>query len=93
MYLDGKEADGYASPALAEDLSGLPPAYIMVGQPGPFRDEAITYARRLLDAGVSVELHVIPGGFHGFGNAMKDTPLARRRVRDEYIGALSEALK
>ncbi len=54
-----------ASPARAEDLSGLSPAVIIVGELDLFVDEDIEYAQRLIQAGVSVELHVFPGAFHG----------------------------
>ena len=65
----GSDHDGdvspYASPAIAADLSGLPPAYVSAMEFDPLRDEAIHYALRLLEAGVSVELHSYPGTFHG----------------------------
>ena len=82
----------YASPAMAEDLSGLPPAYIMVGTLDPFRDEDIAYAQRLMAAGVPVELHVIPGATHGFEGVFADAPLSINAV-NEYVNALKEALK
>jgi len=44
----------------------LAPAFIGVGTLDVFRDENIEYARRLLAAGVPTELHVYPGGMHGF---------------------------
>lgn len=56
----------YASAARAEDLTGLPPTYIATGSLDLFLDEDIAYAQRLLRAGVATELHVFPGGFHGF---------------------------
>lgn len=56
----------YAAPARATDLAGLPPAYIAVGGLDLFLDEDIDYARRLMHAGVPVELRVYPGAFHGF---------------------------
>ena len=55
----------YASPSRAEDLSGLPPAFVIVGELDLFLDEDIEYAQRLIQAGVATELHVIPGAFHG----------------------------
>ncbi|MFJ5956330.1 alpha/beta hydrolase [Paenarthrobacter sp. NPDC092416] len=55
----------YAAPARATELSGLPPTYISVMQYDPLRDENLAYAQKLLDAGVSVELHLYPGTFHG----------------------------
>ncbi|MGC7094723.1 alpha/beta hydrolase fold domain-containing protein [Amycolatopsis lurida] len=60
------EVSPYAAPARAEDLSGLPPAFIDVGSAETFRDEAVDYATRLWHAGGQAELHVWPGGFHGF---------------------------
>ena len=94
MYLADVSGDvpAYASPALAEDLRGLPPAYIMVGQLDPFRDESIIYAQRLLQAGVPVELHIVPGAFYGFENILPDTPMSQK-AKTEYITALAEALK
>ncbi|QFG20447.1 alpha/beta hydrolase [Actinomadura sp. WMMB 499] len=56
----------YAAPARAGDLSGLPPAFIDVGSAETFRDEDVAYASRIWRAGGSAELHVWPGGFHGF---------------------------
>ncbi|NKQ55459.1 alpha/beta hydrolase [Amycolatopsis sp. K13G38] len=56
----------YAAPARATDLSGLPPAFIDVGSAETFRDEAVTYASRIWQTGGRAELHVWPGGFHGF---------------------------
>lgn len=63
-YLGGKEADQYAAPARAEDVAGLPPAYIDVGTVDLFRDEDITFAQRLMAAGVPVDLHVNAGAYH-----------------------------
>lgn len=56
----------YAVPGRAEDLSGLPPAFIDVGTLDIFRDEDVHYALRLLHAGVQTELHLYPGVPHGF---------------------------
>jgi acetyl esterase/lipase len=68
-YYLGKGANGdtspYAAPARAEDLSGLPAAYVSTSEYDPLRDEGIIYALRLLQAGVSVELHQFAGTFHG----------------------------
>lgn len=56
----------YAAPSRATDLSGLPPAFVDVGSVETFRDEDVAYAVRLWQCGVQAELHVWPGGFHGF---------------------------
>ncbi|MFI1356167.1 alpha/beta hydrolase [Streptomyces sp. NPDC020898] len=62
----GPDVSPYAAPARAEDLSGLPPAFLDVGSAETFRDEVVAYASRLWQAGGVAELHVWPGGFHGF---------------------------
>ena len=62
----GPGVSPYAAASRAEDLRGLPPAYIMTGTLDLFLEEDIDYARRLLRAGVPTELHVFPGGFHAF---------------------------
>ena len=51
--------------ARATDLSGLPPALVIVGGADGFRDEDIDYAMRLNQCGVPTELHVLPGAPHG----------------------------
>lgn len=56
----------YAAPARADDLTGLPRTYVDIGTIDIFRDEAIDYAARLWQAGVSAELHVYSGAPHGF---------------------------
>ncbi len=62
----GPDVSPYAAPARATDLSGLPPAFIDVGSAETFRDEDVAYASRIWQAGGRAELHVWPGGFHGF---------------------------
>jgi acetyl esterase/lipase len=60
------EVSIYASPARCNDLSGLPPSYIDVGDLDLFRDEDVEYAMRLMKAGVPTELHVFPGCYHAW---------------------------
>ncbi|MEU8990872.1 alpha/beta hydrolase [Streptomyces sp. NPDC048558] len=62
----GPDVSAYAAPARAEELSGLPPAFLDVGSAETFRDEVVAYASRIWQAGGVAELHVWPGGFHGF---------------------------
>lgn len=77
-YLGGPpqrdSAPEYAVPARREDLSGLPPAWIGVGDLDLFYEENVEYARRLEEAGVDVELHVVPGMPHGVDTMIKDSP-------------------
>ncbi|GII92455.1 alpha/beta hydrolase [Sinosporangium siamense] len=52
-YLDGGDpAHPYASPLHAPDLSGLPPAVILVSEHDPLRDQGERYLVRLHEAGV-----------------------------------------
>jgi acetyl esterase/lipase len=74
----GAEVSPYAAAARATDLTGLPPAYIPVGDLDLFVDENITYAQRLLAAGVPTELHVYPGAFHGFNGFVPGAEISRR---------------
>ncbi|WP_240973526.1 alpha/beta hydrolase [Nonomuraea composti] len=89
-YMGSQPVTPYAAPARAEDLSGLPPAYIATAEFDPLRDEAIEYALRLLQAGVSVELHQWPGTFHG-SQAIVSAEISQRQIT-ELATALRHAL-
>jgi acetyl esterase/lipase len=73
----GPDVPPYAAPARAADLSGLPPAFIDVGSAETFRDEAVAYASRIWQAGGIAELHVWPGGFHGFSGIVPQAAVSR----------------
>jgi acetyl esterase/lipase len=80
----------YAAPARATDLTGLPPAYVSVMHFDPLRDEGIAYALGLLAAGVTVELHLFPGTFHG--SALIPQAAISQREQAETIAVLRQAL-
>jgi acetyl esterase/lipase len=73
----GLDVSPYAAPARATDLSGLPPAFIDVGSAETFRDEDVAYATRIWQAGGQAELHVWPGGSHGFTGLVPAAPLSQ----------------
>ncbi|MFJ8568837.1 alpha/beta hydrolase [Streptomyces sp. NPDC093514] len=56
----------HVSPLRAPDLSGLPPALIVLADCDVLRDEGLAYARRLARAGVDCAVQLYPGVFHGF---------------------------
>ena len=80
----------YAAPARAIDLSGLPPTYIITMEFDPLRDEGIIYAMRLLEAGVSVELHTYPGTFHGC--SIVAAASVSQRIESEMLDSLRRGL-
>ena len=90
-YLGGKKADAYAAGSRATDLSGLPPAYIGVGELDLFRDEDIEFATRLMQAGVPTELHVYPGHYHASEVFAPDAELSQR-LWNGRVDALRRAL-
>jgi triacylglycerol lipase len=84
----------YAAPARAKDLSGLPAAYLATGALDLLAEENIDYARRLMQAGVPVELQVYPGAFHAFdydpcasvsARARRDSRAALRRALNRVM--------
>lgn len=88
-----KEADSgdwRASPAVVEQLEGLPPAIVLTAGADPLRDEGDEFARRLSDAGVPVAHRTYPGQFHGFITMGKLLPKANDALRE--IGNWLKAL-
>jgi acetyl esterase/lipase len=73
----GPGVSPYAAPARATDLSGLPSAFIEAGSVETFRDESVDYASRIWQAGGQAEVHIWPGGCHGFDELIPDAPLSR----------------
>ncbi len=67
-----------AAPARASDLTDVPVAFLDVGSAETFRDEVLAYADLLWRSGVSAELHVWPGGCHGFDFLTPDAVLSRQ---------------
>jgi acetyl esterase/lipase len=76
------EVSHLAAPARAADLAGLPPAYLDVGELDVLRDEVVQYAARLNQHGVSTELHVYPGAYHGWDVLSPEATISERAVRE-----------
>lgn len=78
----------YAAAARATDLSGLPPTFIDCASAETFRDEDVDYATRIWRDGGVAELHVWPGGFHGF-----DAFAPHVAISQEAVGARLRSLR
>jgi acetyl esterase len=92
-YLNGTaDIDHWkASPARAETLAGLPPAYVLTAGADPLRDEGAEYAARLKEAGVPMTYRHFPGQFHGFFTMGK--LLQQANVAVSEIAGWMKALK
>lgn len=86
----GEDVTAYAAPSRATDLSNLPPTYIDCGSAEVFRDEDVAYASAIWAAGGQAELHVWPGGFHGFDALAPQSVLAQQAVeaRTNWAGRI-----
>jgi len=94
----GSLAEGEVPPTAApsrathEDLVGLAPAFLAVGDVDAFLDENLDYVTRLSNAGVPTELHVYPGVIHGGFGSRPSTPRTSQLLHDVY-GALAAAFE
>ncbi|KAI1660729.1 lipase [Daldinia decipiens] len=83
----GSSVTEYEAPARGQDLSGLPPTYLDCASAEPFRDEIVAFASKLWEGGVQAELHVWPGGPHGYERIVPTAPFAvmARQTRLAWI--------
>jgi acetyl esterase len=93
LYLDDRAnaTDPYASPLLAPDLSGLPPALVMSAEYDALAKEDAAYAQRLRDAGIPVEERCWEGQFHGSMQLAKLIPDEAAAYHDQVVTALRRA--
>jgi acetyl esterase/lipase len=75
-------------PSRVERLEGLAPAFIGVGSIDLFVEEDIEYGRRLINAGISTELHVVPGAYHAF-----DLTVPQAKVSKQFRDSIDTALR
>lgn len=85
------QVPGHVSPAVADDVSDLPTAYVDAGSAEVFRDEDVAYATRIWAAGGQAELHIWAGAFHGM-DALYPRALVSAAARRARTGWLSRVL-
>jgi len=77
-YSGGEPLPADAIPARADELAGAASAFLSCSELDPLRDEAVDYALRLMWAGVSTELHVVPGTCHGFDSLLPEWEISQQ---------------
>jgi acetyl esterase len=76
-----------AVPMRCEDLSNLPPAFVVVAEHDPLRDDGHAYAERLKTAGVPVTFRPGLGLIHGFvrARAVCDAAQAEHEAMTQWL--------
>jgi acetyl esterase len=78
----------HASPLLAPNLRGLPPALVITAECDPLRDEGEAYAKRLKEAGVPVRYKCYAGMIHPFFSLSGGVAQAREAIQ-EFAAAVA----
>lgn len=88
---ESDKKDKYAAPLVAEDLSDLPPAFVITAEYDVLRDEGNAYAERLKTAGVKVETSLVEGLIHGYFTNMAVFPEQIKGTISKIVQFLSES--
>jgi acetyl esterase len=82
--------DPRVSPVRADDLSGLPPAFVITAEYDPLRDQGRSYAAAMAEAGTPVVATTYAGMFHGFFSMITYID-AGKVALDDAVAALRAA--
>ena len=96
LYFGDRGAPDFrGAPMLAANLSGLPPALVLVAAHDPLRDEILAYSKRLLEAGspaTVIEYHGLAHGFISMAGAVHAARLAQLQLASGLRAALEAAV-
>ena len=91
LYAGGAALDNPEISPLYAELAGLPPALLLVGTKDPLVDDSLFLWARLRAAGVPAQLHLAPGGAHGFNffpiPIASDAVAAHERLLTSFVDA------
>ncbi|OAQ65347.1 FAD binding domain-containing protein [Pochonia chlamydosporia 170] len=74
------EVSVYAAPGRMDDVTGLPPLYMDVGQLDTFFHDDFKYASKFVAAGIETEFHVYPGLPHAYEGMIRELPVGKQFI-------------
>ena len=81
----------YFAPLMADDLTGLPDAYIITAEYDILRDDGLMYAKRLSNAGNKVTLRNYERSFHAVLHSWKFIQVSKTAM-NELVSYLARRL-
>ncbi|MBC8154119.1 MAG: alpha/beta hydrolase [Bacteroidetes bacterium] len=83
----GMDTPIYAAPGRVEDLAGMPPSHLFIGELDLFAGENLRFVQNLLRHGVSAELHLYAGAYHAFMSFCPNAKITKR-AEEDFRGAM-----
>ncbi len=86
----------YASPALNEDFSNLPPTITFVGEYEPFKDEVIQYVKSIEQASIPVKFKLFKKAYHSFDTLVPEAEISKQALQfllDSYAEFYDDSYK
>ena len=82
-----KNVEPYAAAARADNLEGLPPAFLGTGDLDLFAEDSLNYAQKLVAAGVPTEVHMYSGAPHAFDGIVAPEADISQKFRNDILWA------